>query len=403
MNIDYKALASVYDTPFYIYDFDDIKNRFLALKNAFTARKSQIFYAIKANSNLSILKLLVSLDSGFDCVSINEIKRALKAGAKPYKIIFSGVGKTTKELKEALKLNILYINLESPAEMYILENIAKDLNTKARISIRINPNIDAKTHPYISTGLNENKFGVELNDARKMYIHAKKSEFLDPVGVHFHIGSQLLDPKPIFEATRLIAQFAKELKAIDIDLRFFDIGGGIGIPYQNETPIDLYNYAQGILKYLNGLDITIGLEPGRYLVGHSGELVCEILYEKTNKNKRFIIVDAAMNDLLRPSLYDAYHDIKIIQDENNNTSICDVVGGICESGDFFARDRMLPSSNSGDLMVIKDAGAYGFSMASNYNSRPMICELALENGDIRMIRARQSFDELISNEIKYLK
>lgn len=401
-NVDYKALAKEFQTPFYLYDFDAIKANFLALKQAFTARKSQIFYAVKANSNLSLLQMLTKLDSGFDCVSIGEVQRALKVGAKPYKIIFSGVGKSTNELELALKYNILYINLESEAEMLALEALANKLNTKARISIRVNPNVDAKTHPYISTGLNENKFGVSVEDAKKMYLYAAKSEFLEPVGVHFHIGSQLLDLEPIFEASTLTAQLVRELKAAKIELKFFDVGGGLGVSYESEVNLSLYDYAQGILGTLSGLDITIGLEPGRFLVAKSGELVSTVLYEKRNQSKRFIVVDAAMNDLVRPSLYRAYHKIELPYSKGE-ASLCDVVGGICESSDFFAKDRALPKAQNGDILIIKDAGAYGFSMSSNYNTRNKPCELALEEGKIRLIRQRESFEEQIQNEVKFLK
>ncbi|EDF5149691.1 diaminopimelate decarboxylase, partial [Campylobacter jejuni] len=374
--MDYKQLKQEFNTPFYIYNFDFIKERFLNLKEAFKARKSQIFYAVKANSNLSLLQMLANLDSGFDCVSIGEVKRALKAGAKAYKIIFSGVGKTKEELRQALEYDILYINLESEAEMMLLESVAKELNLKARISIRVNPNVDAKTHPYISTGLNENKFGVEIDIARKMYLYAKNSSFLEPVGVHFHIGSQLLDISPIHEAAGIVAKLVRELKALQIDLKFFDIGGGLGVAYEkDECEPDLYNYAQGILAQLHGLDLTIGMEPGRYLVAKSGEFVCSVLYEKQNKTKRFVVVDGAMNDLIRPSLYEAYHEI-ILPYNQAQESLCDVVGGICESGDFFAKARSLPSTQSGDIMVIKNTGAYGFSMSSNYNTRNKVCELA---------------------------
>ncbi|EAM0767440.1 diaminopimelate decarboxylase [Campylobacter jejuni] len=401
--MDYKQLKQEFNTPFYIYNFDFIKERFLNLKEAFKARKSQIFYAVKANSNLSLLQMLANLDSGFDCVSIGEVKRALKAGAKAYKIIFSGVGKTKEELRQALEYDILYINLESEAEMMLLESVAKELNLKARISIRVNPNVDAKTHPYISTGLNENKFGVEIDIARKMYLYAKNSSFLEPVGVHFHIGSQLLDISPIHEAAAIVAKLVRELKALQIDLKFFDIGGGLGVAYEkDECEPDLYNYAQGILAQLHGLDLTIGMEPGRYLVTKSGEFVCSVLYEKQNKTKRFVIVDGAMNDLIRPSLYEAYHEI-ILPYNQAQESLCDVVGGICESGDFFAKARSLPSTQSGDIMVIKNTGAYGFSMSSNYNTRNKVCELALEEGRVRLIRQRENFEDQIALEEKFLK
>ncbi|HEC1766891.1 TPA: diaminopimelate decarboxylase [Campylobacter lari] len=400
--MDYLKLAKEYSTPFYIYDFDKIKERFIMLKDAFKARKSQIFYAVKANSNLSVLKLLASLDSGFDCVSAGEIYRALKAGAKNYKIIFSGVGKSADELKYALEQNILYVNLESYEEMLLLEQIAKENQKIARISIRVNPNVDAKTHPYISTGLHENKFGVDIESAKKMYLYAKNSQFLEPVGVHFHIGSQILDISSIHEASVIVAKLVKELLALKINIKFFDIGGGLGVCYKDEQEPNLYDYAQGILASLQGLDVCIGMEPGRFLVANAGEFVTKVLYEKFNDKKRFVIVDGAMNDLLRPSLYSAYHEIKLLS-ENKEESLCDIVGGICESGDFLAKDRKLAKTKAGDLIIVKSAGAYGFSMSSNYNTRNRVCELACENGTVRMIRKRESYEDQIALELDFLK
>ncbi|EGK7514536.1 diaminopimelate decarboxylase [Campylobacter lari] len=400
--MDYLKLAKEYNTPFYIYDFDKIKERFTMLKDAFKARKSQIFYAVKANSNLSVLKLLASLDSGFDCVSAGEIYRALKAGAKNYKIIFSGVGKSADELKYALEQNILYVNLESYEEMLLLEQIAKEGQKIARISIRVNPNVDAKTHPYISTGLHENKFGVDIESAKKMYLYAKNSQFLEPVGVHFHIGSQILDISSIHEASAIVAKLVKELLALKINIKFFDIGGGLGVCYKDEQEPNLYDYAQGILASLQGLDVCIGMEPGRFLVANAGEFVTKVLYEKFNDKKRFVIVDGAMNDLLRPSLYSAYHEIKLLS-ENKEESLCDIVGGICESGDFLAKDRKLAKTKAGDLIIVKSAGAYGFSMSSNYNTRNRVCELACENGTVRMIRKRESYEDQIALELDFLK
>ncbi|HEC1763834.1 TPA: diaminopimelate decarboxylase [Campylobacter lari] len=400
--MDYLKLAKEYNTPFYIYDFDKIKERFTMLKDAFKARKSQIFYAVKANSNLSVLKLLASLDSGFDCVSAGEIYRALKAGAKNYKIIFSGVGKSADELKYALKQNILYVNLESYEEMLLLEQIAKENQKIARISIRVNPNVDAKTHPYISTGLHENKFGVDIESAKKMYLYAKNSQFLEPVGVHFHIGSQILDISSIHEASMIVAKLVKELLALKINIKFFDIGGGLGVCYKDEQEPNLYDYAQGILASLQGLDVCIGMEPGRFLVANAGEFVTKVLYEKFNDKKRFVIVDGAMNDLLRPSLYSAYHEIKLLG-ENKEESLCDIVGGVCESGDFLAKDRKLAKTKVGDLIIVKSAGAYGFSMSSNYNTRNRVCELACENGTVRMIRKRESYEDQIALELDFLK
>lgn len=400
--MNYNEIATKFGTPLYVYDFDAIEKNYLALKNSFNARKSLVCFAVKANSNLSVLKHLANLGSGFDCVSIGEVKRALAAGANSYKIVFSGVGKQDFELKEALENDILMINLESYAEMLRLESVAKELGKEARISIRVNPNVDAKTHPYISTGLNENKFGVSIDEAKKMYIYAKNSEFLNPVGIHFHIGSQLTDISPIIEASGIVSKLLRELLALKIEIKFFDIGGGIGIKYQSEEEINLYDYAQGILANLSGLDVTIVCEPGRFLVGNAGIFLTKVLYEKRNNEKRFVVVDGAMNDLIRPSLYGAYHEISVVNSASSQNSPCDIVGPICESGDFLAKGVELPNLNSGDLLCVKSAGAYGFTMSSNYNSRGRAAEVAVQGGKARLIRKRESFEDLIALEKEYL-
>jgi len=400
--MDFKELASKYKTPLYVYDFSYIKERYEALKNAFYARKSLVCYAVKANSNLSVLKFLADLGAGFDCVSIGEIKRALLAGAKRYQIIFSGVGKSDEELKEALENEILLINVESFAELLRLEEIAKGLNLKARISIRVNPGVDAKTHPYISTGLNENKFGVDATTAKKMYIHAKASEFLEPTGIHFHIGSQLTSLSPIIDAAKIVSELLRELRALEIDIKFFDVGGGLGIIYNDEKEINLYDYAQGILGALKGQDVTIVCEPGRFIVGNAGYFVASVLYEKFNGKKRFVITDGAMNDLIRPSLYGAHHEI-FVYGKDENLSPCDVVGPVCESGDFLAKDIKLPECASGDVIVVKGAGAYGFSMSSNYNTRNRAAEVCVLEGKDRLIRRRESFEDVVAPEIEFLE
>lgn len=399
--MDFKELAKTYGTPLYVYDFDYIAHRYNDLKSAFSARKSLICYAVKANSNLSVLKHLANLGAGFDCVSVGEVRRALLAGAKKYQIIFSGVGKTDEELEFALASDILMINLESDAEMHRLERIAKNLACKARISIRVNPDVDPQTHPYISTGLNENKFGVDIQTAKKMYIYAKNSPYLDPVGVHFHIGSQLTNIEPIIEAAHIVSNLMRELKALEIDIKFFDVGGGIGIIYQNENSVNLYDYAQGILGALGGQDVTIVCEPGRFIVGNSGHFLTSVLYEKFNRQKRFVIVDGAMNDLIRPSLYGAFHDVHVVG-KNTSAGSCDVVGPICESGDFLAKNLNLPACESGDILVVKSAGAYGFTMSSNYNTRSRAAEVAIQEGAHRLIRRRESFDDLVACEIGLL-
>ncbi len=403
MNINFNELAAKYKTPFYIYNFDEIKENYNNLKSSFKARKSLVCYAVKANSNLSLLKTLAKEGSGADCVSIGEVKRAIKAGISNYKIIFSGVGKSDDEITEALNLDILMINVESFAELERIEFIATNLDKCARISIRVNPNIDPKTHPYISTGLHENKFGVDIDTAKRMYIKAKNSKFLDPVGIHSHIGSQMTDLRPIKEAVNIVADLARNLKAIDIDIKFFDVGGGIGICYKDEITINPQDYAQTILDAMKGLDATVVCEPGRYIVGNAGTFITKVLYEKNNGGKRFVIVDGAMNDLIRPSLYNAYHKIEVLGKSSvENDEICNVVGPVCESGDFFAKNIVLPKTEHNDLICINSAGAYGFTMSSNYNTRSKVAELAIENGQIRQIRKRDSFEDMISNELEFL-
>ncbi|RAZ24699.1 diaminopimelate decarboxylase [Campylobacter hyointestinalis] len=403
--MDYLLLAKKYGTPLYAYDFDYIENQYNRLKKEFNARKSLIAYAVKANSNLSVLKHIAAQGAGFDCVSIGEIKRALIAGAQNYKIIYSGVGKSDEEIEQALNLDILMLNLESEEEMKRVELIAEKLGKIARISVRVNPNVDPKTHPYISTGLSENKFGVSIDKARKMYLYAHKSKFLDPIGIHFHIGSQLTDLSPVVEASNIVSKLLRELKALEIDIKFFDVGGGVGIRYDQENDPDLYAYAQGILSALKGMDVTIICEPGRFLVGNCGVFITKVLYEKTNdakpeSRKRFVIVDGAMNDLIRPSLYEAYHEIDALKEGKGE--LCDVVGPVCESGDFLGKNISLPKLSSGDILVVKSAGAYGFSMSSNYNSRPRAAEIAIKGGKDRLIRKRENFEDLIQNEKEFI-
>jgi len=399
---DFSALARTYGTPLYVYNFDTITEQFTTLKEAFKARKSLVCFAAKANSNLSVLKHMAKLGAGCDCVSIGEVKRALFAGIPKYKIIFSGVGKRDDEIEEALQNDILMLNLESEEEMKRVEIIASRLGVQARISIRVNPNIDAQTHPYISTGLHENKFGVDIESAKRMYIHAKNATSLDPVGIHFHIGSQITELQPFRDAASVLANLLRNLKALQIDIKFFDVGGGVGIRYDNEITISLYDYAQGIFTALGGLDVTLVCEPGRYLVGNCGYFLTKVLYEKNNGYKRFVIVDGAMNDLIRPSLYGAYHEIEAYGKTMENTTLCDVVGPVCESGDFFAKSIALPPMEHDDILVLKSAGAYGFAMSSNYNSRTRVAEVAVENGSDRLIRKRESFEDLIALEKEYV-
>ncbi|HIP51535.1 MAG TPA: diaminopimelate decarboxylase [Campylobacterales bacterium] len=397
MSVDIQTLVDKYNTPLYVYDFNNITNRYDELKDAFGGKKSLVAYAVKSNSNLAVIRHLANLGAGADCVSIGEVRRALKAGVKKYKIIFSGVGKKDSEIREALQEDILLINLESEAEMKRVEMIAKELNIEARISIRVNPNVDPKTHPYISTGLHENKFGVSLDAAKRMYIYSKKSEYLNPIGIHFHIGSQLTELAPIKEACGIVADLVRSLSAVGIDIKFFDVGGGIGVVYDDEVAIAPDDYAKAILSQIKGLDMTILSEPGRYMMANSGIFLTKVLYEKVNGDKRFVIVDGAMNDLIRPSLYNAYHKIEAIQKEGETTK-ADVVGPVCESGDFLGKDVELPLMNHNDILVVHSAGAYGFTMSSNYNTRGRSAEVAILDGKDYLIRERETFEDQVRLE-----
>jgi diaminopimelate decarboxylase len=400
--IDFRSLTDEFKTPLYIYDLDYMTQQYNKLKEAFKGRKSIVAYAVKANSNLSVVQHFAKMGSGADCVSIGEVRRAFKAGVPAYKIIFSGVGKSDDEIREAIEKDILYINVESDAELGRVEKIAKELGTVSRISIRVNPNIDPKTHPYISTGLHDNKFGVDLSTAKRMYIMANNSEFLDPVGIHFHIGSQLTELTPIRESAEIVADLVRSLAKIKIDLKFFDIGGGLGVKYDNETLIEPYDYAQAILGCLTALDLTVLCEPGRFLTANAGYFVSKVLYEKQNGAKKFVVVDGAMNDLLRPALYGAYHKIEAITEATGEVRSVDIVGPVCESGDFFAKDYPLPKLNHNDLVVVHSAGAYGFGMGSNYNTRGRSAEVALKGGKAKLIRRRETFEDLVALEEEFL-
>ena len=401
--MNFSEAASQYQTPLYLYDFDGITKNYQELKSAFKARKSILAFAVKSNSNLSTLSHMAKLGAGADCVSIGEVRRALKAGIPKYQVIFSGVGKRDDEIREALESDILFINLESEAEMKRVEMIAADLGVVARISIRVNPNIDPKTHPYISTGLHENKFGVDLDTAKRMYLQSKNSEHLDSVGIHFHIGSQLTELEPIRESAVIVADLVRTLQAVGIELTFFDVGGGLGVVYDDEVTINPVDYAQAILSTMTGLDMTIICEPGRYLMANNGYFLTKVLYEKINGDRRFVVIDGAMNDLLRPSLYDAHHDLEVVTDKGDAPkSFADVVGPVCESGDFLVKQVELPILEHNDLLVVHSAGAYGFSMASNYNTRGRAAEVAVSEGKMKLIRRRETFEDLIANEVEFL-
>jgi len=402
--LEWRKLAEEFGTPLFVYDLDKVTENYRNLKNAFSGYKSIIAYAVKANSNLSIISHLKKLGAGADCVSVGELKKSIYAGIDRYKIVFSGVGKRDDEIAYALKENILMINLESEAEMKHVESVAKGLGKVARVSIRVNPNVDPGTHPYISTGLHENKFGVEIDLAKHMYIYAKNSRFLEPTGIHFHIGSQLTDLGPIKESAEIVADLTRSLLALDINIKFFDIGGGLGIRYDNETLIESDDYAMAVKKAIKDMDLTIICEPGRYIVGNAGVLLTKVIYEKKNLDKRFIIVDAAMNDLMRPSLYNAYHKIEFPYADNDSTvSAADIVGPVCESGDWLGKGVVSPETETGDLVLVRDVGAYGFTMSSNYNSRGRAAEVLCLKDECRLIRDRESFDDLIRLEKEYME
>lgn len=408
--MDFKELARDFGTPLYIYDFGRIQANLESYRKAFFGHKHMICYALKANSNLSILSLIAYLGGGAECVSIGEVKRALRAGIQPYKIIFSGVGKSDEEIYEALKLNILFLNVESENELFRIEDIASKNGLLARISLRINPDIDSKTHPYIATGIFDSKFGVDIQTAKRLYLYAHKSRVLHPIGIHFHIGSQLMELSPIVDSANKVAGLARELMATGLDLRFFDVGGGVGIPYRDEEKICLAEYAKSINLALNGLDLTIICEPGRSVVGECGYLLTRVIAHKRNDKKRFVIVDAGMNDLLRPSLYGSFHNpihIRVSQDKNQYEDQnqvpgvlqkTDVVGPICESGDFLAKDILMGEVTNGDLIVFENAGAYGYSMSSNYNTRPRVCEVGLIDNVAYIIKDREDIESLMKNE-----
>lgn len=401
--MDLTSLAQSYGTPLYVYDFNQVKENFLAFSKVFSGRKFLLCYALKANSNLSLLRFLARLGSGADCVSIGEVNRAILAGIPKYKIIFSGVGKRDDEIMQALEEGILLINVESFEELKRVEEIAQNFKKIARVSVRVNPNIDPKTHPYISTGLVENKFGVEIQEAKEMYFYIQKSLFLKAVGIHFHIGSQLCDLDPILQALEKIAEIYRSLLAMGLeDLRFFDVGGGLGIAYQNEEIISLESYAQGIFSNLKGYEPTLICEAGRRIVGNAGKFITRVIGQKSNQNKRFVIVDGAMNDFMRPTLYGARHRVENLKRDGEQT-LCDIVGPICESGDYLIKDILFPQSQAGDLIVFSDVGAYGFSMASQYNSRPRAAEVALIGEEAFLIRERETFQDLIQREFVCLK
>ncbi|QDD12999.1 diaminopimelate decarboxylase [Candidatus Methylopumilus rimovensis] len=398
-DVSLETIANQFGTPTYIYSKNTLIQAFESFQKGLLKTNHLICFAVKANSNIAILNLFASLGAGFDIVSGGELERVLYAGGDPQKIVFSGVGKTVSEIEAALKANILCFNVESRSELLRIEAVASKINVKAPISIRVNPDVDAKTHPYISTGLKDNKFGVDFNQALALYLEAKGMSYIEIKGIDCHIGSQITELKPFVDALDRVLSLVDQLKKNNIHLSHVDIGGGIGICYQDESPPDFDIYTKAILNKIQNLDVKIIFEPGRALVGNAGVLLSKVEYLKQNDIKHFAIIDAAMNDLMRPTLYDAYHEIKIVREQDTKLQSFDVVGPVCESGDFIAKNRSLKLKEN-DLVCIMSTGAYGMSMSSNYNSRGRAAEVMVDRDKIFEIRAREKSSDLFKLEKK---
>lgn len=399
-DVPVSRIAKEVGTPCYIYSHATLVKHFHAYDSAFSNVPHVIAFAMKANSNLAVLRLMAREGSGVDIVSGGELYRALKAGVPPNKIVFAGVGKNPEEIRSALKADILMFNVESPAELYAIDEVAASMGRKARVALRINPDIDPKTHPYISTGLKKSKFGISADRALEEFKLASSLKHIDVVGVHKHIGSQLTEVTPFVEALKKVLKLVEVLKSSGIGIRYVNIGGGLGITYSDETPPLPQDLADAITPLIRDLKCVLIMEPGRVIVGNAGILVTRLLYMKDGEDKRFMIVDAAMNDLIRPSLYGAYHEIRPVRETAANAPkhTVDVVGPVCESGDFLAKDREMPDAKAGDLLAVMSAGAYGFVMASNYNSRPRVPEVLVKGGEIHVIRGRESYEDLVRGE-----
>ena len=396
-------LAKAYGTPLYLYSARTLRERTRTLDGAFGAFPHTLCYAVKANSNLSLLRFLARLGCGFDVVSGGELERVLRAERRAAnKVVFSGVGKTREEIALALRSGILLFNVESAAELEVLLETASQLRIKARMAVRVNPDVDAKTHPYISTGLRQHKFGVPLEEAFALYKRVAGHKYVAASGVSVHIGSQITSVTPFGEAMQRVATLVAKLKSTGFDIRYVDAGGGLGIPYRGKVQdfeTHARRYAQAVLKPLRKLNIHLLLEPGRVLVGPAGVLLATVIYTKNNRDKKFVIVDAGMNDLLRPALYQAHHEIvPVVRDPARRKGMVDVVGPVCESGDFLARDRALSAVKYGELLAVLDAGAYGAAQASNYNTRGRPAEILVEGTRTKLIRRRESFDDLVRLE-----
>ncbi|MBI4495446.1 MAG: diaminopimelate decarboxylase [Deltaproteobacteria bacterium] len=397
-DVPIQSVADQLGTPFYLYSLRTLESHFRTFDQAFSSVPHLVCFSAKANSNLAVLRTLFRLGGGVDVVSGGELFRALKAGVEPQKVVYSGVGKREDEIEYALEVSILMFNVESSQELSAINRIAAKMGVRAPVALRVNPDVDPHTHPYVSTGLKKNKFGIHLQKSLDEYLLAGTLPHLQIVGISCHIGSQLTDVGPFVEAVQRIRELVERLRAEGISIRYLDLGGGLGITYHEEEPPHPREYARALLSELVGLDCTLVLEPGRVIVGNAGILVTRVLYTKRGAEKEFVIVDAAMNDLIRPSLYGSYQRIQPVRRADGTEIVADVVGPICESGDFLARDRPLPRVEPGHLLAVMSAGAYGFTMSSNYNSRPRVPEVLVNGDRFVIVREREDFDDLIKGE-----
>lgn len=396
-NVPLKQIAQEVGTPFYVYSSGELRSQCANFLGAFSKVDKIVCFAVKSCGNIGVLSLLASEGCGADIVSGGELHRALKAGVDSSKIVFAGVGKTEEEILFALRSDILMFNVESRQEMELISKCAVSLKKRARIAIRVNPNVDAKTHPYISTGLKKNKFGIPAEDVKAEYAYAKTLKGIDIAGMHCHIGSQLTDVSPFRDSAEILIRLIRELRNDGINIRYLDLGGGLGIQYKDESVPTHDEYAAALCEVLKGEDITLVFEPGRNIVGNAGALITKVLYTKDTDEKNFRIVDAAMNDLARPSLYNAYHEVRSV-DRTDKKITGDIVGPICESGDFLAKDREMPDVAQGGLYAIMSAGAYGMTMASNYNSRPRVPEILVDGKHYYIVRRREIYEDLTGPE-----
>ena len=392
-----RQIAADVGTPAYIYSEQTLRRHIRVFDEAFESAPHLICYAVKANSNINILRRFADWGTGFDIVSGGELFRVLRAGGSPEKVIFAGVGKTPEEIRYALDADILFFNVESSAEMELIQRIAGDAGKRARISIRANPDVDPRTHPYISTGMQKHKFGVSLPEARELYRNTRGLANIEVVGVQCHLGSQITEMGPFEEALRSLRQFVLELKSDGVALKYLDFGGGLGISYNHEEPPSPEVYARAVAKATKDLGLTIVLEPGRVIVGNAGILLTRVLLKKNQGAKKFLVVDAGMNDLIRPALYGSHHQLWPIRDQTEKETV-DVVGPVCESADFFAKEREVAVLEPGELLAVMSAGAYGFSLSSNYNSRPRAAEVLVIGKTYQVIRRRETYEDLVRLE-----